>query len=357
MTTRVLTLADKEEWERTMRDLPEKYRDVFYLPEYYSLFETERSKAECFVYNENGVTVMYPYLKTGINGFINCDLGQDYFDVEGAYGYNGIISNSDSEESIINFSDHFSRYCLENNIIAEFTRFNPVIQNHIYAKNLDIRIENKNVIVDLEMPEETLWTQSYEHSARKNINKAKRNGLKVLFFYGSQMDRHWIDAFYSIYISTMQRNDADQTYYFPVSFFLTINESLNDNSLFVFTLTPDEKPISAEVILLSKDQAYSYLGGTLNEYYEFRPNNILKHEAILFLQKLGIRKFCLGGGISPLDGIFKYKLTFAKKGVTDFYIGKKVHIPELYQKVCHEWEKAFPEKARNYPNYFLKYRL
>lgn len=357
MSRKVLTLSDKKDWENSVRSLPEKYQDVFYSPEYYRLFETDKSKAECFIFTMNDSVIVYPYLKTLINGNVPCDLNSEYFDIEGAYGYNGFVSNSNSEEFLLAFAEDFPKYCLENNIIAEFTRFNPLFNNHLFARHLDTKTENINVVVDLENSEEELWSNSYEHAARKNINKAKRSGLQVAVFYGSEIEKTWIDAFYNIYTSTMERNMADATYFFNNSFFSMINKNMTLDSVFFFTLTPENMPVSAEVVLLSKDYAYSYLGGTLSQYYEKRPNNILKHEAILFLKKRGIKKFCLGGGIAPHDGIFKYKMTFSKNGTVDFHIGKRIHNLSIYRKICRAWENVFPDKAKKYTQYLLKYRL
>jgi hypothetical protein len=356
MSRRILTLADKSEWGRCIGDLPTDLQDVYYLPEYYSLFESEISRAECFTFSQGDSIVVYPYQKTHINKIVVSDLDEDYYDIEGAYGYNGFVSNSDSEVFLSNFAEEFSAYCLESNIVAEFTRFNPVLENHRFARHLDPKALNRNVIVDLEKTEEELWSHSYEHAARKNVNRAKRSGLTVQTIYGSRMGQELIDSFYAIYLSTMERKMAENAYYWASTFFCNINGRLNGNSLFLFTMTPEGKAISAEVILLSKNYAYSFLGGTLSEYYPERPNNILKHEAILALKKIGVKKFCLGGGTTPDDGIFKYKRTFAKSGVVDFYVGKKIHNLPVYDILCKEWETRFPEKAQKYSQYLLKYR-
>jgi len=71
---------------------------------------------------------------------------------------------------------------------------------------------------------------------------------------------------------------------------------------------------------------------------------------------MGIKKFCLGGGTSPADGIFKYKQTFAKAGIVDFYIGKKIHNRPVYDRLCEQWATTFPDQAEKYSQYFLKYR-
>jgi len=98
------------------------------------------------------------------------------------------------------------------------------------------------------------------------------------------------------------------------------------------------------------------LGGTLSKYFEFRPNDILKHEIINVLKQRQYNYFCLGGGSSVDDGIFNYKKKFAKNGIFDFYIGKIIHNQQIYDKVVKQWEEKYPEKKEKYKNYLLKYR-
>ena len=51
----------------------------------------------------------------------------------------------------------------------------------------------------------------------------------------------------------------------------------------------------------------------------------LKHEIIIYLKTKGVKYFCLGGGATVNDGIYKYKKSFSKDGNVDFYIGKKIY--------------------------------
>ena len=100
--------------------------------------------------------------------------------------------------------------------------------------------------------------------------------------------------------------------------------------------------------------AYSFLGGTLSDFYKFRPNEILKHNLILFLKKNGLKKYCLGGGHKINDGIYKYKKKFSKDTDSyNFYIIKHIHDNIVYEKLCNEWQSL--NKDIN-SDYFLKYR-
>jgi len=351
----VLSLREAKAWRQRLESLPRPMQDVYASPEYYSLYVSEHVQAECFVYEENGQVIVYPYLKSNINVLGLAELKGQFFDIEGVYGYNGLLSNTDDSAFFKGFSRAFAKYCEKANIVTEFARLNPIFFNENLRNHWDVRKVNKNVIVDLTQSEEDLWMRSYEHCVRKNVNKAKRSNLRVCFFYGGQLDEKHLRAFLKIYLSTMDRHETSGFYYFDKAYFEKLCRLLPRQSLFFFAFNGREA-VSCELVLLSQENAYSFLGGTLADAQALRPNNILKHEIILTLKKMGFQKYCLGGGKTMDDGIFRYKRTFAKDGEVDFYIGKKVHNPKIYNRLCEQWTKKFPEKEKSFENYVLKYR-
>jgi hypothetical protein len=98
-------------------------------------------------------------------------------------------------------------------------------------------------------------------------------------------------------------------------------------------------------VVAGRTTAYSWLGGTLSDFYPMRPNDILKDFIIRQLATEGLRWFCLGGGLVPEDGIFRYKRTFAQHGERPFYIMKKVHLPGVYDDILNQWSSRFPDKT------------
>ncbi|MEK7376217.1 MAG: GNAT family N-acetyltransferase [Candidatus Margulisiibacteriota bacterium] len=353
MNAIVLDMENKGEWQRYLEKLPGELQEVYFMPGYYEIYKKENVLPQCYIFTDGKDVLLYPYLKTELGG-LNVK-ARGYYDIEGAYGYNGFVSSTSDEGFLSGFSKEFTSYCEKNCIIAEFTRFNPVLKNHNIAKHLDIRKVNENVIVDLTLSEEAIWKDSYEHSTRKNVNKAKRSGLSVKSVNGSEIDQSLIDEFTSIYSLTMERNSASSEYLFGKEYFRSLVRSIPDNSMFFFTYCGD-KAVSCELVLTGKTSAYSFLGGTSEDYFELRTNNILKHEAIGALKKRGIMTFCLGGGTSPDDGIFKYKRTFSKNGARDFYIGSRVYNYEIYNSLCSEWSGKYPEKEAAYGRHLLKYK-
>ncbi len=351
----IITLADRKKWLHYLSVLPSDAQDIYMMPNYYELYENENSKAECFVFHENGQFVLYPYLKNNINQIVGFELGSKYYDIEGAYGYNGVIASGVTQTMIDNFGDTFRNYCKKENVIAEFVRLNPLISNHLHKLYFDIELVNKIVIVDLNLEPGELWYKSYEHAARKNINKAHKNDVNIAIFYGNNIDDNWIDKFIEIYHKTLDRKDARSFYYFGGNFLRNLCKKLPNNSLLAFALK-DSIAVSCELVLFQGRTAYSFIGGTLPEYFPLRPNNLLKHEIILRLMEMGLTQYCLGGGVETGDTIYKYKKTFSKNNSLDFYIGKYVHDQMAYEEICALWAERYPEKLEKYLKYFMKYK-
>ena len=353
MEYKLLSLKDRDIWNNYLRRLPLEQQDVYFTPEYYRLYEKNGDGvAYCFVYEEDDDFVLYPFLKNSINS-LGYDLDDEYYDIQGAYGYNGILSTSLDINLICNFTKTFNLFCVENNIVAEFLRLNPIINNLAKNRFDDIRVYDRdNVYVDLSMDLEDIVKIQYEHSTRKNIKKALKYGLECKFFYGKDLTSEWLQEFYSIYTHTMDRNSAESFYYFSIDYFRNIAKSIGDNSLFIFVLF-ENKVISCELVMLGSCIAYSFLGGTYSDYYVYRPNDFLKHKINEILICCGCKYFLLGGGS---DGILRYKKSFSKEGVITFYISKKIHHENIYSQILDQWKEKYPDSYEKNKVKLLGYR-
>lgn len=341
-------------WQDAFKSLPMNLQDIYFSPSYYQVYEhVYGSKSRCLIFENDNDFAIYPFILSSLQELSYIELDREYFDIQGAYGYNGIASTSNDVDFTLSIGRAMIEYCQENGIIAEFTRFNPVHNNHKFGLYLDVTKANRNVLLDLSRHD--VWLNSYEHSTRKNIKKAERSGLSTVCIAGSNVTPKQLDFFIDIYKKTMVRNSVDAFYHFPKNYFEFMLRFNGQNTLIIFTIK-DATPIACELVLYGGYVGYSFLGGTLIEYYEYRPNDILKHAAISFLKDRGCSCFCLGGGTADGDGVFRYKRSFSKSGVVDFFIGKKIHSPLVYNKVVNAWSERFPEKGEKYNNHLLKYR-
>lgn len=347
----VLKMDSRDKW----LDLLERWKgaepDIHYRPEYCGLY-INSGEPRLFVYREGSNAVIYPFMLRRINSFAGLagKLESDLYDVTSPYGYGGPLATGGAGDGTWeNFHLSFEEYCASKNIVTEFVRYHPLLENHRRAcKYMEVVKASSVVYVDLRQTDQEIWS-GYLRNNRNNIKKARREGLEVIL---EEEPAHFED-FLSVYHHTLERNGASPSYYFGREYYSMIHNNLRGHFLYAHTIKNGEV-ISTELLLYNKTYIHSFLGGTLEEYFEYRPNNILKHEAICWAKNRGIRYYVLGGGYHDGDGIFRFKRTFSKDGVLPFYIGKKVH----NRKAMNMLDQLLaPGGGPKKVNYFPRYRM
>lgn len=327
MNSEIITLEDKNKWNKIVKSF--NNYEVFYLAEYVEALKIHGDgEPYLFYYNDTKTKAINVFMKRDIADDKNL-LGKieknKYFDIVSPYGYGGFIIEGDNYVIVNN---EFEKYCKENAIISEFVRFN-LLEGYEKIYNGKVERIKHNIIRTLDLNLEEMF-MDFEHKVRKNIKKANRNGLNI------QIDTkgETLHEFLKIYYETMNRNNAEKGYYFEEKFFETINK-MKENIAY-FNVLYDKKIISTELVLYSKNNCFSYLGGTNSEYFDLRPNDFLKYEIIKWAKEKKIKNFILGGGYGKEDdGIYKYKKSFAPNGIHDFYIGKNIFNKEIYNELVN----------------------
>ena len=327
-------------WENLL--IENNIHSVLFSPEYLRLWELNGDgKAKLFFHKSYYGIVLYPFLIRKINDlefFQQMKIDETFYDITSPYGYGGPLvkpyNKSGIDLLLEGFIKEFSLFCRKNNIVSEFIRFHPLMENHEnFINRLEMERMNSVIYVDLSVTEEELWG-NYKRNNRKNIKKAMRNDIEVVV----DEKFEFLDEFLEIYYETIKKNNAKKYYFFPKIFFEFIRVSLNKNSV-LFISKIDERIISVELALYDKDIIYSFLGGTLLEYFPLRPNNLLKHKLILWAKEKNIKYYLIGGGYHPGDGIFEYKRSFSKDGIKDFFVGRKVYDNKKYKILEESFEK------------------
>jgi len=254
------------------------------------------------------------------------DSSFDATDLITPYGYGGPFGWNVSAAVETAFWSTFSEWAKQQHVVSEFVRLSLFPKSQILYPGT-IRVTQPNVVRHLDLNEIQLWFD-VEHKVRKNVKKGRSLGIDV------QVDHsgHSFESFIEVYESTLNRRDADQRYFFDRSFYHELHASLSGHFAY-FHARLNDQVVSSELVLVSAEHVYSFLGGTLAEAFSSRPNDLLKYEIIRWARQEGKRTFVLGGGYRPLDGIFNYKKSFAPSGTVPFRVGHRVFDTECYDQL------------------------
>jgi hypothetical protein len=316
---RVLEASDpagRREWEERWRAWSE--REPMAHPAYLNLFARPGDRALCAVAGGGAAGILYPFVLRPLAREPWAGPGETRWDATTPYGYGGPFAWGDLSAIAEPFWDRLERWFLANRVVSSFARLS-LFPEQLAEFRGEVGVNMPNVVRRLDLPVEEVW-RDYAHKVRKNVNAARRAGLS---FELDAAGTH-LDDFLAIYASTMDRRNAGDGFYFSRAFFETIVRELPGSFAFAHVRSGD-RIVSTELVLRSARHLYSFLGGTLADAFEMRPNDLLKHAIVEWGIGEGLSAFVLGGGYGGPDGIFRYKLAFAPQGEIPFRTGRAIH--------------------------------
>lgn len=340
----VYTLEQAEKWDKIVRSFKEY--DTYWLSGYVKAFQIHGDGEPILFAFDDGMT-------RGINVVMKRDVAKDdrfvgkipegqYYDLATPYGYGGWVIEGTECDKLFN---SYNKWVEDNQIVSEFIRFHPMIKNHELCRSYYDVIQLGEVVhMDLTSPE-IIWENIISKN-RNMIRKAMKNDIKI---YNGRFPEIY-EKFRVIYNSTMDKDDAEEYYYFSPEFYTSVLQDLSKNAQ-VFWAEKDNHVIAASIILHANGFLNYHLSGSIREYSSLAPTNLLLHEAALWGCSNGYKTLYLGGGVgSGEDSLFKFKRSFYKGELNSFYIGKKIINQDKYDELL-----AIRRDIDN-PGYFPKYR-
>lgn len=348
----IITLAEADRWNSTVKSF--KNYDVYYLSEYVKAFELHGDgEPILFYYEDSNIRAINVSMKRDISEFVFYKYiipKKQLFDLSTPYGYGGfIVEGQNCPESIDRLNTEYVNFCIENNIICEFVRFHPLINNADTVKNIyDETILGKTVSMDLSTAG-SIW-DNITSKNRNVIRKAKKNGVEI--FEGG--DRNLYDIFIKMYNSTMDKDNATSYYYFNKDFYESILNDLKYNSL-MFYAVYENKIIAMSIILFANCSMHYHLSASVDEYKHLAATNLLLYEAACWGNAKGFSLFHLGGGVGSLeDSLYKFKSSFNRNSNNKFIIGKKIFDKNKYDKLVSL--RKFSKEDSSSESFFPQYR-
>lgn len=339
----VITLEQKEQWDNIVRSF--KNYDVYWLSGYVKAFKIHGDGEPLLFYYESKST-------RAINVVMKRDVAWDehfkgrilkgqYFDFSTPYGYGGWIIDGEETDKVF---EEYGKWTAENGIISEFVRFHPILRNHELCEEYYDVIQLGEVIhMDLSSPD-IIWNNITSKN-RNMIRKAMKNDVKV---YNGRFPEIY-EEFRGIYNSTMDKDNAEEYYYFGNEFYESLLVDLPQNAQ-VFWAEKSGKIIAASIMIFANKRMNYHLSGYLRTFGSLAPTNLILYEAALWGCANGYKTFYLGGGVgSSKDSLFKFKRAFYKGDLNHFYIGKRVFNQPIYKELVNMRQKIES-------NYFPLYR-
>ena len=207
----------------------------------------------------------------------------------------------------------------EETIVDNFVRYHPVLDNagpmRIISDVIDL---GKTIAFDLSSPE-VIWDNIISKN-RNMIRKAEKNGVEIRHGKEPSLYRD----FQRIYNATMDKDHAEKYYYFEEGFYDSISNDLCNNHELFYAVYQDQI-IAMSIMLFANKQMHYHLSGSLIEYRNLAPSNLLLYKAALWGYEQGFKTFHLGGGVgSGEDNLYRFKAAFNKNSNYQFSIGKQV---------------------------------
>lgn len=339
----LFSIQEHLEWDNIVKSFPDY--DVYYLSGYLMAFHLHGDGEPFLLYYESqALRAIYVYMKrpTAIGG---------EYDSVTPYGYGGVLFEGDTSEA--NLKAFWKAYLDEmakEHIVDNFVRYHPVLKNAVPMKPISNVIDlGKTIAMDLSSPE-LIWENI--HSKNRNmIRKAEKNGIVIEHGQGMEL----FDKFIEIYNATMDKDHAEEYYYFKRPFYESIHNDLRNNYE-MFYAKLEDKIIAMSIMIFANGRMNYHLSGSDIEYRNLAPSNLLLYKAALWGCEQGFKTFHLGGGVgSGEDNLYKFKAAFNKVSDYQFSIGKQIFDQAKYDELVRIRKESDP-RFDGTSSYFPVYR-
>lgn len=347
----VVTINESEKWDEIVKNF-ESY-DVYYLSGYAKAFQLHGDGEPLLFYYDDGITrAMNVVMKRDIAKVEHFE-GKlplnTCFDFSTPYGYGGFILEGEiTDESLKNLDKKYITLCKNEGIVSEFVRFHPVINNVDSISSIyDISKLGRTITMELNSQNQ-IWNVLTSKN-RNVIRKALKSGVEIYWGRNPKL----FDKFITLYNATMDKDDAEDYYYFEKNFYDSVLLDSKHNSLMFYAMYED-KIIAMSIILFSNKQMHYHFSASEREYMHLAPTNLLLYEAACWGCENGYKTLHLGGGLgSKEDSLFSFKKAFNKSSDTQFSIGRKIFNQEQYDELVEirKHNESFDEGSGFFPVY------
>lgn len=358
---------DFNKWEEIYDSTSFFHGKSYYSPQYCKAIEYNGEGKALLCYfdidtQEGNFKIIYPFILKEIPAELTKELSsKPLFDIESPYGYggpmllaeDGYVYNEERDpgnELAYYFTGEFLKWANENNIVAEFVRFNPMTMNHnLFVSQYDISLNRRTIDINT-LPNFNSILGKGSSARRRNYYKAVNNGLEAVWCPLNEKDA--MQCFRELYEKRMEQLEAEKYYNFSDAYFKALAELPESKALISIALYNGKIPVASSLFLFDEFSAHYHLGGSDDSYKDLQGSAFLLWEAARATHEMGLECLHIGGGLSlePDDKLFAFKKGFSSR-VREFYVGKRIINHWFYQEISRFWV----EKNGKEPKILLHY--
>lgn len=299
--------------------------DIYYDPFYLELEECiTEGKRKVIVVEDGEDFLLYPFIEQ----FIPVPNFESYSDAISPYGYSGPYWSYTNNQFKLKSEQMVCDYQREHKIVNELIRY------HFYYNQyatFELGIQNiynrKVVIIDLQDTWDNIWAKEFSATNRNLIRKLEKEGYECF----ETCDLNLYTSFIELYYQTMDNAVAAKYYYFSKKYFEKLKIELG-GKVKLFVVMKDGVLYNAALFFITNNIITYHLSARNLQYPKVPGSNYLLANVIKLFIGESWKHLNLGGGTNSDDNnhLLKFKQNFSKQ-TTDFFIGKRILLPELYQ--------------------------
>ncbi|MBM7700749.1 hypothetical protein [Kurthia huakuii] len=316
-------IVTSDEAKKIYNLLPSNKQSFYYHPDY--LMEDVKNKIGlevCFFIIQEKENIFYHAFYKGKIPHKNKNL----YDIQSPYGYGGplIVGSKEFGE---NATKKYLKWCENNNILVEFMRFHPILENHLnyYGEILSNR---ETVYINLDV--DSIFS-NFRTRVKRGVKKAKSNNIEIVF----SNEEKYIKHFKEIYNQLMESKKAEKNYFFDLEYY--VNLLSHKECILGNAINAEGEIVAVALYFITNDLMEYHLGASNILGKESYANYLLMYEAALLGKEKNCSCLYLGGGNSVEEGnsLLYYKKGFSNE-VRNYYIGYYIYDDIKYKELKKE---------------------
>lgn len=298
--------------------------------------------------------VMVPYILS--------EAGGGALDAASPYGYSGIhVAPHCPPADLRRFWELAGEHWRDLGVAAVFFRFSPLDPASVDAvtglAGLELTRRGDTVTVDVGGGADAVWNR-LEGRARTAVRRAVNAGLSCHLRPATAQDVRADSPFRQLYEHTMRRVGSAPGYLFGDDYYTALLDGVGAGLLLAEVRRPDGQHSAAALILVHRERVHYHLSGSGPEAPSTGAGNLLLWTVLRWAAQSGRSTVHLGGGLTPDDGLFRFKRSFGGRR-TAFWTGATVVDELAYRRLVEHRAAslAVPVETLLSSGYFPAYRF